>query len=159
MKIYTAYLSCLAAVLLLLTSVPIAQALTAREIMEKVDSRDDGDNMTADMKMILIDRQENKRIREMKVFTKDSELNIAAINNGKLKTHAFLRKNESIYSPKNKDIAAIIIYKDGRRQKVEFTYGGGYLSQSSRKLPLPVDAKSVIIIDSQGAETEILEVQ
>jgi outer membrane lipoprotein-sorting protein len=67
-------LSCLAAVLLLLTSVPIAQALTAREIMEKVDSRDDGDNMTADMKMILIDRQENKRIREMKVFTKDKGL-------------------------------------------------------------------------------------
>lgn len=71
MKKYTTYLSCLAAVLMLLTAVPTAHAMSARQIMEKVDARDDGDNMTADVKMILIDRQENKRIREMKVFTKD----------------------------------------------------------------------------------------
>ena len=55
----------------LLAAVPAAHALTAREIMEKVDARDDGDNMVADVKMILIDRQNNKRIREMKVFVKD----------------------------------------------------------------------------------------
>ncbi|WP_457575498.1 outer membrane lipoprotein-sorting protein [Desulfomarina sp.] len=48
-----------------------AHAITGREIMEKVDRRDDGDNMTADVKMILIDRQKNRRIREMKVFTRD----------------------------------------------------------------------------------------
>ncbi len=56
---------------MLLAAVPTAQAMSARQIMEKVDARDDGDNMIADVKMILIDRQENKRVREMKVFTKD----------------------------------------------------------------------------------------
>jgi outer membrane lipoprotein-sorting protein len=60
-----------ALVLLLFFSVSAAHALTAREIMEKVDARDDGDNMTAAVQMILIDRQKNKRIRDMKVFTKD----------------------------------------------------------------------------------------
>jgi len=52
-------------------AVNTAWALTAREIMEKVDARDDGDNMTADVEMILIDRNENRRIRKMKVFSKD----------------------------------------------------------------------------------------
>ena len=71
MKKYTIYVSCLATLLMLLTAVPIVQAMTGREIMEKVDVRDDGDNMTADVKMTLIDKQGNKRIRDMKVFTKD----------------------------------------------------------------------------------------
>lgn len=71
MKTYTRYFTCLTALLTLLIAVPAVHALTAREIMEKVDARDDGDNMTADVKMTLIDRQGNKRIREMKVFSKD----------------------------------------------------------------------------------------
>ena len=71
MKTCTTYVSCLVAVLMLCATVPTAQAMTAREIMEKVDARDDGDQMTADIKMTLIDKQKNKRIREMKVFTKD----------------------------------------------------------------------------------------
>ena len=44
---------------------------TARSIMEKVDARDDGDNMTADVEMILIDKNNHERRREMKIFTKD----------------------------------------------------------------------------------------
>ncbi|MFQ5432713.1 MAG: hypothetical protein ACE5EN_09420, partial [Nitrospinota bacterium] len=43
----------------------------AREIMTKVDERDDGDNATADMEMILIDKRGKKRIRKIKTFTKD----------------------------------------------------------------------------------------
>ncbi len=55
----------------LLACVSSANALTAREIMEKVDARDDGDNMVANIKMTLIDKNENLRIRNMKVFNKD----------------------------------------------------------------------------------------
>ena len=43
----------------------------AREIMQKVEARDDGDNMTSDMKMILIDKHKNKRTRQMAAFEKD----------------------------------------------------------------------------------------
>ncbi len=45
-----------------------ALALTAREIMDKVDARDDGDKMTADQEMILIDKKGHERVRKMKVF-------------------------------------------------------------------------------------------
>lgn len=45
----------------------------ARQIMEKVDARDDGDNRTADMEMILIDRHRNERMRKIRSMTKDQQ--------------------------------------------------------------------------------------
>ncbi|MEE8436622.1 MAG: outer membrane lipoprotein-sorting protein [bacterium] len=43
----------------------------AREIMQKVNDREDGDNQTSEMEMILIDRRKNKRVRRIKSFRKD----------------------------------------------------------------------------------------
>lgn len=43
----------------------------AREIMRKVNDRDDGDNQTSDMEMVLIDRKKNKRVRKIRAFNKD----------------------------------------------------------------------------------------
>jgi outer membrane lipoprotein-sorting protein len=43
----------------------------ARAIMEKVDARDDGDNQTVDMEMILIDKRGMERVRKIASFTKD----------------------------------------------------------------------------------------
>ena len=45
-----------------------AFALTALEIMQRVDARDDGDNMTARQEMILIDKNNHRRIRELTIF-------------------------------------------------------------------------------------------
>ena len=43
----------------------------ARVIMERVDARDDGDNQTADMQMVLIDKRGKQRIRKIATFQKD----------------------------------------------------------------------------------------
>jgi len=43
----------------------------ARAIMEKVDARYDGDTITQDMIMILIDKNKKKRVRQIKSFSKD----------------------------------------------------------------------------------------
>ncbi len=43
----------------------------ARKIMEKVEARNDGDNMTSDMEMVLIDKNKKKRIRKIRSFSKD----------------------------------------------------------------------------------------
>ena len=43
-------------------------ALTGREIMEKVNARDEGDRSKGEMEMILIDKKGGKRIRELKTF-------------------------------------------------------------------------------------------
>jgi len=46
-------------------------ALTGEEIAQKVHDRDEGDNSTAQMKMILIDKNKKQRVRELKTFTKE----------------------------------------------------------------------------------------
>ena len=43
----------------------------ARAIMEAVDARDDGDNQTSDMEMILIDKRGKQRERKIATFSKD----------------------------------------------------------------------------------------
>ena len=52
---------------------PLARAddAKAREIMQRVQDRDDGDDQTSNMQMILIDRRENQRVRELVAFAKD----------------------------------------------------------------------------------------
>jgi outer membrane lipoprotein-sorting protein len=49
----------------------IAAELTAREIMQKVDDRDDGDNRSAEMTMTLIDKNGEERVRRIRSFDKD----------------------------------------------------------------------------------------
>jgi len=48
-----------------------AGELTGRQIMELVDARDDGDNGTQDMEMVLIDKRGNQRIRKLRAFSRD----------------------------------------------------------------------------------------
>ena len=56
----------------LLPALPLAaQELTAHEIMQKVDDRDDGDNSSSDMEMVLIDKRGSKRVRKIRSFNKD----------------------------------------------------------------------------------------
>lgn len=43
----------------------------ARAIMEQVDQRDDGDNQTSDMEMVLIDKHGKERRRKIATFKKD----------------------------------------------------------------------------------------
>jgi hypothetical protein len=63
----------LLAVLLLAAAAPAVAAdpPTGREIMERVDARDDGDNVTQDLEMVLIDRNGNERRREIRSMGRD----------------------------------------------------------------------------------------
>lgn len=44
---------------------------TAREIMQRVEERDDGDGLVADMTMVLIDGSGRQRVRSMRSYEKD----------------------------------------------------------------------------------------
>jgi hypothetical protein len=48
-----------------------AENPTGREIMDRVDARDDGDNAVQDMEMVLIDKRGNKRVRKLRSFGRD----------------------------------------------------------------------------------------
>jgi hypothetical protein len=54
------------------------------------------------------------------------------------------------------DSYAVMIHKDGRKSRHEFFIGSGYLSQSSRTLQLPSDAKRVVIYDFMGKFREMV---
>ncbi len=43
----------------------------ARDIMEKVDARDDGASMISTMQMTLVDKKGKKRVRQLRTFAKD----------------------------------------------------------------------------------------
>jgi len=55
------------------------KTLTAREIMQRVDDRDDGDNETSNMTMTLIDKRGHRRVRELRSFRKDKALDSHSI--------------------------------------------------------------------------------
>ncbi|WP_289644234.1 VCBS repeat-containing protein [Maribacter aestuarii] len=93
------------------------------------------------------------------LITSGKELIITGVNDGMLKTHTFLRPDNNVYRPMPYDIYAVITLENDKKQKIEFHYGSGYLSSSSRSLLIPSTAKSVIIGDSSGNETEILAVK
>ena len=58
--------------LFLLLPAYAAQAeLSAREIMERVDDRDDGDNGIMDLTMTLVDKNGDRRLRKIRSFLKD----------------------------------------------------------------------------------------
>ncbi len=48
-----------------------AQDLTAFEVMDRADNRDDGETSISEMTMILIDKRGKQRVRQMKGFRKD----------------------------------------------------------------------------------------
>ncbi len=60
-----------AGVLALATTPSLAEDLTGREIMQRVEDRDDGDRSIMDLEMILIDKAGNQRERRLRAFGMD----------------------------------------------------------------------------------------
>lgn len=55
----------------LLSPLVLMAGMSVDAIVTKVDTRDDGDNGVGTMKMILIDKNKNQRVRDMKKYSKD----------------------------------------------------------------------------------------
>ena len=95
----------------------------------------------------------------IKLQGKEKELLLTSINNGPLKAHAYYNENSSVYRAKPGDVSALLTYEDGSIEKVEFFYGSGYLSQSGRTLTISPQVVTVSILDYQGNETKLRDVQ
>ena len=54
------------------------------------------------------------------------------------------------------DFYADVIYKDGKKRRIEFYYGSTYLSQSSRKFPIDKNYKIVTITNYKGLKRNVL---
>jgi hypothetical protein len=88
-----------------LISTTLIASDNAREIMNKVDARDDGNTTIATMQMTLIDKQGKRRIRQMRTYAKDIDTNtehksIFFLSPSDVKNTAFLTYD---YSADEKD--------------------------------------------------------
>jgi hypothetical protein len=54
------------------------------------------------------------------------------------------------------DFAAEVLFKDGRKTRLEFHYGSTYLSQSSRKIPVNTNVQRMDIINFKGSKRQVL---
>lgn len=57
---------------------------------------------------------------------------------------------EKYFEPGSLDQFGEFELNDGKKQRVEFYYGSGYLSQSARRLKLPENVNQLKVIDSRG---------
>jgi len=81
---------------------------------------------------------------------------IATQNRDSLKVFTkTIEKNTSEFQPKSLDTWAELIYDDGKKQRLEFYYGSGYLSQSTRKLRVPKGVKEISVHDTKGQSRKI----
>lgn len=59
------------------------------------------------------------------------------------------------FRPEQTDIWGKLLYKNGDVEKIEFYYGAGYLTQSSRAFFIPNDVEKLIVYNQDGSSREI----
>ena len=63
--------------LLIFSLTGVSYGSSALEIMTKVDARYTGDSAISDWRMILIDKKDRKRVREIEIFSKEYKIIIS----------------------------------------------------------------------------------
>lgn len=81
---------------------------------------------------------------------------IATQNQDSIKVFANTKGDKrTSFVPEALDVSAEITFTDGKKQKIEFYYGSGYLSQSTRQIYLRDNVKEIIVYDSKGEWREV----
>jgi hypothetical protein len=83
-------------------------------------------------------------------------LYLATQNRDTLKVFSPATESDSYeIRPEAMDQWATVVYPDGRKERLEFYYGSGYQSQSTRRLRIPRDARKIIVEDSRNRTRNI----
>jgi hypothetical protein len=90
-----------------------------------------------------------------KISSGKEELYVATQNRDSVKVFATVGAPEFFFQPEALDGWAELELPDGKKQKIEFYYGSGYLSQSSRNIRIPAGTKRLTVHDFQGRRREI----
>ncbi|HYF70281.1 MAG TPA: VCBS repeat-containing protein [Ohtaekwangia sp.] len=91
-----------------------------------------------------------------KLSGNDGDLYIATQNRDSLKVFSVINAEANqLLIPGKLETHANILYHDGRKSKVEFYYGAGYLSQSTRAMRIPKDVKEITVYSSNGESRKV----
>src|SRR5690606_2337215 len=64
----------------------------------------------------------------------EGRLIVPTQNADSLRVFGYTEGSGTVFKPLPRDSQATLVHADGRREKIEFYYGSGYLSQSSRSV-------------------------
>ena len=73
-----------------------------------------------------------------------------------MKNLALASDNAAWLPLKADDFCADILYKDGKRRRMEFYYGSGFLSQSSRRLFVEKNVSKITITNYKGQKRDVM---
>jgi hypothetical protein len=93
----------------------------------------------------------------VKLQTAKRSLILVGINNNELNSFAINKSDEKLIEPKEYEAYAIIEFRNNSKQKVEFTFGGSYLSQTSNKIEISPMVKKVVFHNNIGNITRQLD--
>ena len=92
-----------------------------------------------------------------RLSSKNGELLIATQNKDSLRVFSSnASASGEIFIPQLLDSWAEYIYPNGEKQRIEFYYGSGYLSQSSRSVRIPKNVTEVIVYDYKGQSRSVV---
>ncbi len=92
----------------------------------------------------------------VKVSTSRGDLYVATVNRDSIRVFSKGTGGTNAYfKPEPLDMSALLYFRDGSVQKVEFSYGSGFLSQSSRAIKITGDVVKIIVKDSKGNDREV----
>ncbi len=92
----------------------------------------------------------------VKISIKGNEYFLATQNRDSLKIFSPVQKGNLEIKAKPSDRWAEVIFDKGDRQRIEFYYGSGFLSQSGRFFTIPNAVKKIIIHDFWGRSRKII---
>jgi enediyne biosynthesis protein E4 len=75
---------------------------------------------------------------------------LATANRDSLRVFTRMSSSAGWITPAALDVAVEFVWDSGKRQRQELYHGGGYLSASTRKVPVPAGVTAVLLTDSRG---------
>jgi len=93
-----------------------------------------------------------------RLSTPSGDLFIATQNQDSLSVYSKAKVQTKVFQfrPESTDVSADLVFNDGRKQKVEFYYGAGFLSQSTRTLSVPAGVTELTVRNSSGKTRTIV---
>jgi len=137
------------------TEIMVGQYDACKGVVMLGDGKGDFKNSTYEQSGFFVDK-DAKALAKIMVGNNQPTY-VATRNREKLKAFTTVEKNNnlSFVLINASDAYAMIEQVDGTKYRVEFYFGSSYLSQSSRMLSVPSDAKQVTIFDFNGKSRTI----
>jgi hypothetical protein len=91
-----------------------------------------------------------------RLHCKTGDLFVASQNKDSLEVFATSNAMANrTFIPGALDVSAELVRDDGKKQLIEFYFGSGYLSQSSRTVSIPPGVREITIYDSRGQSRKL----